>query len=323
LVVDAPSRARGLPAWGVFILKIGLTVIVTGFVVQAVGFGLDDLSALEPGWWRPRWGLALLASLILVAGYALSAMLWGWMASDLGGGSLPPGRAVRVFMTANLARYVPGKVWQIAGLALLARREGVPPMVASTAAVLGQAAALGGATVVGAATFFAADEGVRGWGWAALSLVAAGAVLSLMPSASDRLMRAWFRITRSEASDDLQVSRTFGVRWLVLYIANWIIYAAAFVVLVYSYGIEGSAIQIGAAFAAAYVIGYVAVFAPAGLGVRESFLVVFLSPVTGPIPAGGLAIVSRFWTTAVEALAAVAANVDRSSGESREEGGAL
>ena len=36
---------------------------------------------------------------------------------------MPVWTTVRVFMVANLGRYVPGKIWQIAGLAYLAKRE--------------------------------------------------------------------------------------------------------------------------------------------------------------------------------------------------------
>ena len=36
--------------------------------------------------------------------------------------------ALRVFFLANLARYVPGGVWQFAGLAAMSAAQGVPPV---------------------------------------------------------------------------------------------------------------------------------------------------------------------------------------------------
>ncbi len=36
-----------------------------------------------------------------------------------------------------------------------------------------------------------------------------------------------------------------------------------------------------AAYPAAYVLGYVAIFAPAGIGIREGFLIAFLDPILG------------------------------------------
>jgi hypothetical protein len=58
------------------------------------------------------------------------------------------------------------------------------------------------------------------------------------------------------------------------------------------------------AFAAAYVLGYVMVFAPAGLGPREGFLILFLTPHAGAASAGVVAIVLRIWMTLVEVAAA-------------------
>jgi hypothetical protein len=320
LTADETDRRGRLRVWGTLAAKTGLTVVVTAFVIRAVGLGAEDFATLEAGWWRPDWILLIGASGLLTLGYAVSALLWGGMVRDLGGGALHPLTTLRIFLTANLARYVPGKVWQIAGLALLARKQGIPPAVATTAAVLGQAAALAGATLVGAATFLVVEDGTRTWGWIALAAVGIGTSVSLIPGAADRMARWWLRISRAEASAVLTVGRTFGIRWVGLYFINWIIYAAAFVMLARSYSITGGGVQIGTAFAAAYVIGYVAVFAPAGIGVRESFLVVFLSPVAGPAPAGGLAIASRVWTTLVEIVTAAVANaVGPKAGAHREE----
>ena len=64
-----------------------------------------------------------------------------------------------------------------------------------------------------------------------------------------------------------------GLRWLVLYVLNWGIYATAFWLLYLSFGESQTFLQVGPAFAAAYVAGYIAIFAPAGAGSsgRESW----------------------------------------------------
>ena len=46
------------------------------------------------------------------------------------------------------------------------------------------------------------------------------------------------------------------------------------------------------------------VLAPAGLGPREGFLIIFLTPHLSAAPAGVLAIVARVWTTLVEVVPA-------------------
>lgn len=305
----APTPDRGrLPRPLVRGLQLVLTVLVTWFVADRVGLSFGELGRLDLTRWQVRWLPLVGSCVVLAAGYAMSSLLWGRMVHELGGPRLPPWTSVRVFMVANLGRYVPGKVLQIAGLTWLAGREGVPPAVAAVAAVLGQAVALLGATVVGLGAFFGPDERWRLWGWIGLGLVAIFIVLTSLPATTAWLERGWLRLaTRGERADDVAVPSLgggFGLRWTALYAVNWGIYATAFWLLYM--GLEGFVpfLQAGPAFAAGYVAGYVAVFAPAGVGVREASLVAFLAPVLAPEPALALAVVARLWTTAVEVVPA-------------------
>jgi uncharacterized membrane protein YbhN (UPF0104 family) len=85
---------------------------------------------------------------------------------------------------------------------------------------------------------------------------------------------------------------------------NWGLYATAFWLLYM--GLVGFQpfLYVAPAFAAAYVGGYIVLFAPAGLGVREVLLGAFLAPVLAAEPALALAVVARLWTTVVEVLPA-------------------
>ena len=56
---------------------------------------------------------------------------------------------------------------------------------------------------------------------------------------------------------------------------------------------------------ASYVAGIIAVFAPAGIAVREAAMVAMLAPVIDARPALVLAIGSRLWMIALEILTAV------------------
>ena len=109
--------------FGVRVLQVGLTVVVTWFIFDRVGVDLARLGTLNSAEWRPRPALFLSSCVVLVVGYFWSALMWGRIVRDLGGPRVPVRTTVGVFMVANLGRYVPGKVWQIAGLAYLAKRD--------------------------------------------------------------------------------------------------------------------------------------------------------------------------------------------------------
>lgn len=176
------------------LLQLAATVLVTVFIVRRLGLNLGDLSEFElNNWaWRP---LPLIGSvLLLIAGYAYSSLLWRQMVVEMGGPRLKGWTAIRIFMVANLGRYVPGKVLQIAGLAILSRREGVPATTATTAAILGQAFALAGATLIGLGAFFGENTRWRLYGWLGLAVMLALIVLSSIPGPARQLQALWIRI---------------------------------------------------------------------------------------------------------------------------------
>jgi uncharacterized membrane protein YbhN (UPF0104 family) len=277
-------------------------VLVTWFILRRVGLGVGQLRGLDPLLWTPSLPALLASCLLLLGGYLASAALWGRLVLDLGGPAVATRDAIRIFMVANLGRYIPGKLWQIAGLSLLARRHGVPATTATGAAVLGQGIALAGACIVGLGALLAAPTDVRAWAVpGALALV--GAVgIGLAPPVFRRVAGLWFRLRRRDTPVGLE--GVHALRWLLLYTANWAVYAFSFWLLAVSFGRVGEVVPVASAFAAAYVLGYLMVFAPAGVGVREGFLVMFLGPQFGVGPAGVLAVIARLWTTVVELLPA-------------------
>jgi uncharacterized membrane protein YbhN (UPF0104 family) len=288
--------------WWVLPGQILVTVVVTVFLFRQVGVTLEEVRALDPGDWRPDLWWLLASVLVLAAGFVLSGILWGRMVRELGGPDLDRITAARIYMVANLGRYVPGKVWQLVGLTLLARREQVPAHVAATAAVLGQGTALAGASVVGAAAFL---SGPSGTGALLAGLWTAGVlIITGLPPLFRRVVALSARVAGAPVPDGLARDRFFGIRWVVLYALNWIFYGLGFWMLARTFSLQSSPLGAASAFAAAYVLGYLALFAPAGLGIREGFLVAFLNPIMGAASVG-LAVVARLWTTAVELVVAL------------------
>jgi glycosyltransferase 2 family protein len=295
-------RRRWLTGLG----KLVATLIVTVFVLRSVGFSAEALAGIDVRTWQISVGPLLASVVVLMLGYFVSAALWGRMVHELGGPGLAVRDAVRLFMIANLGRYVPGKIWQIAGLAALAKTRGVPPAIAGAAAIIGQVIALAGATVIGLGVLsFMPDDGGYRYAWLAVPAVLTLLVIISIPATLDVFVGWIARLAKQEPPRTRLGRSTFGVRWIAFYSLNWGIYSIAFWLLYLGLQPHEPFLLIGPAFAAAYVIGYLALFAPAGVGVREGFMLVFLTPITGPAIGAALAIIARAWTTAVELVPAV------------------
>jgi hypothetical protein len=92
------------------------------------------------------------------------------------------------------------------------------------------------------------------------------------------------------------------LRYLGLYVINWLLFGVALYVFIRSfYPLDVSSILfLTGAFSFAGMMGIVAVFAPAGLGVREGILALFLGQVM-PVPVAlVVSVASRVWLTIVE-----------------------
>lgn len=289
-------------------LQLALTVVVTAFIFQRLGLGWAEFRAVETSQWRlaPAWLLGSAGSALCA--YVLSGVLWSRMVVDLGGPTLSAVSGVRIFFVANLGRYVPGKVMQLAGMAWLATREGVKPGVALGAAVIGHGTALLAASTLGLLVLIDAPQPWQSLGWVGLALSALLVALTSFPVPAAYLQRLWLRLAaKSESGADeapVVVVRGFGVRWISAYLVIWLLFALSFWLFCLGIGQAADLFVVGPAYAAAYVAGYVALFAPAGVGIREAALVGFLLPVMPQDTALGVALAFRLWMTVLEVVPA-------------------
>jgi glycosyltransferase 2 family protein len=279
-----------------------LTGAVTWVIVSRVGITLEEALTLEAAVPGLRPGRVALSAILLFACFWITAGLWGRMVGELGGRAPGPVDALRIVLTANLGRYLPGKVWQMAGLAVLSHRAGIPASLGAAAGVLGQLFHLAGAAVVGAAVL-----GARGgWGPGEVTVLAALGVLVILASVPGVLAPALGLAFRMAGVDSSRIPRPdplFGPRWILLHALVWAGYGASFWLLLAGLGLESRVLPMAAAFSAAYLLGYLAIFAPAGIGVREGVLIALIRPSVGA-GAVGVAVLARAWMTVVELVPA-------------------
>lgn len=282
------------------VLRWLVAVLIIAFAVRELARAWGEVQA-QPVAWAPRPAMLLASALVVWAMYgvlieAWRSMLRGW------GEALPWVPAARIWTVSSLGKYLPGKVWAIAGMALMAQRRGVAPWAAMASAIILQAVAIGtGGVVTGVAGARALAGGTalqRAAPWLLAAAAAGGVALAVWPP----VMRWLLRLGRVETP----VVRTPGSSALAVAIgANllaWCGYGLALWLLAHGLLDVPSltpAVAIGA-FAASYVAGLVALPAPGGLGVREAVFVLMLDGIIGPAAAIALAIASRILLTLTE-----------------------
>lgn len=291
-------------------LQVALLAVVIWGVWSRLRPELGRLDAAALARWRPS-ALPLLASLVaVVVVYLVHAFLWRRIVADITGRTPPPGSVIRVYFVSSLGRYIPGKVWQVAGLALLAQREGVSALGATAASIIGQIGFLTTGCLFLAATLPSwSGSGVAAA--AAVAVLVVGAVglgfLTATPAGA-RLRhalaaRAPTRVAPAiEALD--RVRPGVAALWALGYAASWVLLGAAFTLFVTAFAPASLAHvrYLSGAVAASYLAGYIAIVAPAGIGVREAAMVALLAAVIPGPAALVVSIVSRLWFTAAELL---------------------
>jgi hypothetical protein len=240
---------------------------------------------------------------IILATYAM--LITAWRAVLLGWGErLAYPQAARIWTLSNLARYIPGRIWQIAGMAAMAQQAGVSPWAAAGSAVVVQLLAIAtGALVTGIAAPQAGQPVLIAAAGLAAAAVAAGLA---WPPATRRLARTLSALTRREvrlepvAAGPLLLST--GITTLA-----WAAYGLALYFFVQ--GVLGEprlgVVAAVGAFTASYLVGLLLVFTPGGLGVREGAIYALLAAPLGPAAAFVVMIGSRLLMTATEITAAL------------------
>ena len=282
----------------------GLAVVA--FACRSLLRNWDQLRA-QPLDWRPAPGWLLLSAVLVWAMYALLIAAWRAMLHAWGQ-RLDPWTAARIWTVSSLGKYLPGKVWAVAGMAVMAQQAGVAPGAAMGSAVILQALAVGaGAAVAGVCGVGALRQAHPGIVTILVLLVgasAAGIALLFWPPVVRRLLRVAAPEAAIADAGPAGPAIAFGV---MANLAAWIGYGAAFWCLTRGL-LPETRLTISravAVFTASYLAGFLALFAPGGLGVRESVFILMLQGPVGPAAATALALASRVLLTITEFGAAV------------------
>jgi len=275
-----------------------VTLAVVAFVARALARNWDQFRSLHvtltigPGWIAG-------SVLMVVLTYAMQVEAWRRILAGWSQG-LTFRAAARVWSLANLGRYVPGKVWSVAGLVVLARQAGVEAGPAAASAFVLQAISLGTGVAVVAAVAPGSAPPLR-LAAAGLAAVLTIAVLVWSPTAR-RLGRL---VNATAPLEPLRPSAVFAAT--VLAVLSWGTYGAAFWMLTRGLVPETPLPLTAAigAFTLGYILGVLALFAPGGVGVRELVLIGLLAPFLGSGGAVAVSVASRLVLTVLEATAAL------------------
>jgi glycosyltransferase 2 family protein len=254
-------------------------------------------------------GWLVLSAVLVLATNALLIWSWLYLVAGLSGRSIRFLNGARIWFISNLATLLPGRVWGIAQMSAMSAEAGIDPVAAAAASIINTALNIATGIAVGViigAPLIASYFGEVAWlAWIVAALAAAGvlALPLIVPWGFRMLGRVGLRVPEVETRP-----KVIGVAALAN-VLSWFMYGAALLCL--NRGVVDPAarsiIQHTAAYATSYVIGYMILIAPAGLGAREYSLTAMMQAagLSTLAQATALSVVSRLWQLTMMVLPAL------------------
>jgi len=246
-----------------------------------------------------EWEWILAATALILVAYTL--LIEGWRRVLVAWAShLPFIDAARIWFLSNLGKYVPGNIWSLTTMSVMARRRGLSGIAAAGSSVIMQTVSLATGTAIVMVTSAKLLGKPVLVGAAVILLVA---LLLSAPRFLPSLAR-WIATLVGREVAPPSVPATSIWTAAIASAFSWLLYGVAFQLFVR--GLLGAApgemSSYIAVYTAAYILGFISPIAPAGLGVREFTLAAFMTQLglANEADAALVALAARLWLTIVE-----------------------
>jgi hypothetical protein len=245
-------------------------ILVTGFVIV---YWRQDLSQVSDRWREISWLQVTLSLASLLLGKLLLAESARWSLTTESRFSLR--QMFGLYSLSQLGKYLPGGVWHFFGRAALYQAEGVPAKAAARAILVENSWLLGSALFLGAVAgwpqWIGAHVTSGGWDvslWTAGGMIAIAVLWLLVLLGAARAAGADLAGSHKAL---LKVAFCQAGVWFLLGLSFWSL-------LPHGQRTQDTLPLAVSSFALGWAAGYLAPFAPAGLGVREAVIVTLLAP---------------------------------------------
>jgi hypothetical protein len=252
---------------------------------------------------QARPGLLVIAFLLAALGMTGIGFAWHTLLRILGS-RLEVAGSLRGYFVGQLGKYLPGGVWAVMGRGEWARSEGVPGAVAYTSVLMSMgsaylAALLLTAVLVPMSGVLGADGDPR-FLWILLLLPLGFALIH--PRVLGSALRLARRITKRQLILMVPSWKASSIV-VIQQLPSWLLIGTASLAISSALGIAGDPINVIQATVIAWIIGFLALPTPGGIGVREAVFVTMATSLPAGI-AATVALIARLLFITVDASGA-------------------
>lgn len=240
-----------------------------------------------------------LAVIFLQAGMMVNVLLMKFVLRFLG--SKASFRdAYNAYFVSNIGRYIPGKIWQLLILTRLARSHGVGAVEGSTLFTINQLlVVLSGFLFVFLLLFF--DNGLVDKSLFTIPIILFS-VIFLFPRFLIKIVN-FFLSKFNFRAIKYSITRKYAISIAGFVFISYFFTGVGFAFLVHGIGLTTNDLcYLIAVYPLSYLIGYISLITPGGLGVRESAIMFFLKDYFPTEMTALLSVIALTWFVSVELL---------------------
>ncbi|MGB3976387.1 MAG: lysylphosphatidylglycerol synthase domain-containing protein [bacterium] len=271
-------------------LRFGIPAVLLFFIGRQVAKDWDKIINSfnsDAIWW------ALPAFLFFFLG--VGTIAWNWkVLLEILGAQYSFTESFRSFYYSMLLKYMPGKIWGVTGRIVLAKRDGIPEGTNVLSIILESLFLMTSSSIIGLLVL--SRLLLMPWEIQVLLLLSPSVLVFLHPKMIHRAVKILSR-RFPDYVVPLEDVPKFGMilRLLMQYSFVWVFHGLGFWFLLKMLdplGKEYILLSMGGN-SLAWLVGFLAVFTPAGLGVRELILTRLSSGIVKAGPAAAAAVLSR------------------------------
>lgn len=245
-----------------------------------------------------RLGLIILAFLFLILNFLIGAYAWRKILFCFGE-KISFKKSIQIIAYAIPGKYLPGKVWAVLGRIYLAKKIGIAERHSALSVVIETAYLLISAlTLFIISLFFYPRLLTKTYFLLIILPVTLGMIY---PPIFNRVVNFLLvRIKQKPVAFRIELRQ--AITLFSSYLVAWLVAGIGLYLLIISfYPLQWKTLFVfPGAFALSWIIGFIIIFAPGGLGVREGLFALLIAPVVPEVLNILISLISRIWITISE-----------------------
>ncbi|MFH1749719.1 MAG: lysylphosphatidylglycerol synthase transmembrane domain-containing protein [bacterium] len=262
-------------------IKPYFQAIVIILIVFFIGKILwDNWSELQDFDWQINWWYFILAIMFHTLSFFVLGFSWNRILTEVSGQTLDTKKVWKIFFTSQIIRYIPGNVWSFINLGVAnSEKLGIRKTHTLLAIFIEIALRMAVGALISVIVLYEIFHKFSLFYYAILVITVFGALFVIF---NQKILNSILNWLFRKKGENFISQAKFKKRTLVglsgIFALHWIVFGIGLYFLIISLGIDISIYKAIGVDILSWIVGYLSLITPSGVGVREATMIILLSP---------------------------------------------